>query len=161
VGRLVSLSTEDRLALADLVHRYGACVDERDLAGAAALFAPDGVLVRPDPPAHLDAMHAVAGRAEIEQALGAVTALPLTVHTIVGTVFDADPGEHRARGRIAGGAHHLTRSGDTLSNLVWHLHYRDSYQRIAGTWLISRRELHIDLIETRPVRRARTDRPGR
>jgi hypothetical protein len=37
---------------------------------------------------------------------------------------------------------------------VWHLRYTDTY-RLTDAWRITRRELQIDSIETRPVRRWR------
>lgn len=155
--RLVNLTTEDRLALLDLVHRYAACVDDRDLAGAAALFSADGVLVRPDPPAHLEPVHRVVGPAAIERALHALDEVPVTAHEIVGVVLDPGDLAGSARGRVACVAHHLGRSEAGLSDLVWHLHYLDSYSLGAGGWRIDRRELHVDFIETRPVRRSRND----
>jgi len=60
-----------------------------------------------------------------------------------------------AHGRIGGTAHHWTRHHDTITDLVWYLRYDDDYRRTASGWLIGRRTLTIDAIETRPARRMR------
>jgi hypothetical protein len=122
-----------RAELSDLVHRYAALVDDRDFAAAAALFTPHGVLVRPEPPDVLDPVEEVKGRPAIEQALRTLEGVGLTIHAI-------------------GVAHHLL---DPRTDLVWHLRYRDRYEQDGDRWLIGRRELSIDLIETRAVKRSR------
>lgn len=135
-----------RSDLSDLVHRYAARVDDRDFSGAAGLFTEDGVLVRPDPPDVLDPVHELLGRAAIEQGLHALDPVPLTIHEIVGEVYDGNSG------RVVCVAHHLL---DATTDLVWHLRYRDDYREVEGRWLIARRALAIDLIETRTVKRSR------
>ena len=135
-----------RADLSDLVHRYAARVDDRDFSGAASLFTEDGVLVRPDPPDVLDPVHELVGRAAIEQGLRALEPVPLTIHAIVGEVYDG------TQGRVVCVAHHLL---DATTDLVWHLRYRDDYREVEGRWLIARRALSIDLIETRTVKRSR------
>ena len=127
--------------LAQLVHRYAAAVD--DGAGVGDLFTADGVLVVPDPPEVLDPVVEHVGRDAIQ---AATTGLPRTFHAVVGTVFDAD------RGRIACVAHHVVKPD---LDLVWHVRYADRYARVDGQWLIARRELTIDLVETRPLKRSR------
>lgn len=127
--------------LSQLVHRYAAQVD--DGQGVGNLFTPDGVLVVPDPPDVLDPVVEHVGRDAIQTA---TTGLPRTFHAIVGEVFDG------ARGRIACVAHHVV---SPTTDLVWHVRYADRYAEVEGTWLIARRELSIDLVETRPLKRAR------
>jgi hypothetical protein len=135
-----------RAELSDLVHRYAALVDDRDFAAAAALFTPHGVLVRPEPPDVLDPVEEVKGRPAIEQALRTLEGVGLTIHAIGGEVYDGPTG------RIVCVAHHLL---DPRTDLVWHLRYRDRYEQDGDRWLIGRRELSIDLIETRAVKRSR------
>jgi hypothetical protein len=60
-----------------------------------------------------------------------------------------------AQGRISGTAHHWTRRHDTVTDLVWYLRYDDEYRRAESGWLLARRALTIDAIETRPARRLR------
>ena len=127
--------------LSQLVHRYAARVD--DGLGAGALFTPDGVLVVPDPPEVLDPVVEHVGRDAVQ---AATTGLPRTFHAIVGEVYDG------TRGRIACVAHHVVAP---QTDLVWHLRYDDTYAQLEGAWLLARRELSIDLVETRPLKRAR------
>jgi uncharacterized protein (TIGR02246 family) len=123
--------------LHDLVHRYAAYVDDRELDRAAALFALDGVLV----PAHGDAAD---GRDAVRRALGALDRVPTTVHTIGGIVLERT-GPHAATGRVGATAHHV----DGAVDHVWHLVYRDAYRRIDGRWLFARRVLDLRFTEER------------
>jgi hypothetical protein len=127
--------------LSQLVHRYAAAVDDRQ--SVVPLFTTDGVLVTPDPPDVLDPVHEHVGPEAIAQA---TSGLPRTFHAIVGEVYDG------SRGRIACVAHHVL---DEKTDLVWHLRYLDDYRQVDGRWLIARRALHLDLIETRPLKRSR------
>jgi ketosteroid isomerase-like protein len=138
----------DRVELLDLVHRYAAEVDARNLDAVAALFTPDGVLVTPDPPKVLDPVHEARGREAITAQLHSLDAIPRTFHAVVGSVF-----EDNSTGRVACVAHHLLPDGKT--DLVWHVRYADSYQRTDDGWRIASRRLHIDVIETRAVARTR------
>ncbi|MEU8799303.1 nuclear transport factor 2 family protein [Spirillospora sp. NPDC048819] len=146
----MTLSTGDRVGLSDLVARYALYADRRDLPALAGLFTGDGVLVLPDPPSSLAPARTFTGRDEIIAALSPLNDVPLTSHEIVGQVFDG------VTGHIACVAHHLTERDDGKpSDLIWHLRYADTYRRSDGAWRFARRELQIDFIETRPVRRWR------
>ena len=127
--------------LSQLVHRYALTVDER--GDVASLFTPDGVLVAPDPPAVLTPAVEHAGR---EAIAAAMTGLPPTFHAVVGEVDDG------TRGRVACVAHHVVAPDQ---DLVWHLRYADDYAQVDGRWLFARRELTIDLVEVRPLKRSR------
>lgn len=131
--------------LSQLVHRYAARVDDR--LPVAELFTDDGALVVPDPPEVLDPVVAHVGHDAIT---AATTGLPATFHAIASEVYSVDGA--RARGRVACVAHHVV---DERTDLVWHLRYLDDYRSVDGTWLIARRELFLDLIETRPLKRSR------
>ncbi|SDC81405.1 nuclear transport factor 2 family protein [Nocardioides lianchengensis] len=135
------MSPEDTLALHDLVHRYAAYVDDRDLDRAAALFTLDGVLV----PARREP---VAGRPAVRKALGALERVRRTAHEIGGIVLDRT-GPHAVTGRVTAVAHHV----DEGTDHVWHLVYRDEYRRIAGHWFFARRELDLRFTEERQVGR--------
>ncbi|WP_027945688.1 nuclear transport factor 2 family protein [Amycolatopsis taiwanensis] len=151
------LSAADRIELTDLVSRYAAYVDERS-PEAPELFCTDAVLVMPSPPGRLDPVDVHTGRSEIGAALAALDDFPLTRHAITGSVFD--PGTHpgTATGRVACIAHHLReRAPGEVGNIVWHLHYADRYVETRAGWLFSRREVHIDWIETGKPRRWRIE----
>lgn len=140
--------TEDRLDLLAIAPRYAAAVDARELATATALFAGDAVLVVPDPPRTQTPVLEHHGHEAISAALAQVTSVELTLHEIVGQVVEAGPTATEARGHVRCVAHHVTGEQD----VVWRLHYEDSYERGAEGWRIARRELHLDLVEIRRVR---------
>ncbi|WP_343602197.1 nuclear transport factor 2 family protein [Mycobacterium sp.] len=149
----MTLSTSDRAALADVVHRYAAGVDDRHFDSVTALFVDDAELIVPDPPGVLEPVRPHRGRAAIAAAVAAVTSTLRTEHAIVGEVYDDGPRPDRARGRIVCIAHHWIEREGEIRDLVWHLRYDDEYQRVGSDWRIRRRALTIVAIEDRPVRR--------
>jgi 3-phenylpropionate/cinnamic acid dioxygenase small subunit len=154
------LGATDRLALIDLVHRYAAGVDERQFDSVVELFTETAELILPDPPSALEPVHRHSGHPAIRTAMAALAATIRTEHAIVGEVYDAGSQPDNARGRIACVAHHWRQRGDQLTDLVWHLRYRDEYLRTDAGWRFARRTVTINAIETRPVRRVRSDRPS-
>jgi ketosteroid isomerase-like protein len=151
----------DRAALSDLVHRYAASVDDRQFDAVVELFTETAELMLPDPPAALDPVHRHCGHAAINAAIGTVAATARTEHAIVGEVYDVGPRADSAHGRITCVAHHWSKDGDQLTDVVWHLRYDDEYQLTDAGWRITRRTLTINAIETRPVRRLRLGGPSR
>nr|UXE44601.1 hypothetical protein Hi04_10k_c2835_00005 [uncultured bacterium] len=133
----------------DLAHRYAALVDERDFPAVAGLFAPYGVLAVARPPKHLDPVQEHVGPDGVLEAMAQLASVPRTFHAVVGAVYD---GTH---GRIACVAHHLVPDGDVVTDHVWHLRYLDDYVETADGWRFARREVHVDLVEARPVVAAR------
>lgn len=138
----------DHLELLAIAPRYAAAVDARDLAGAVALFAHGAVLALPDPPRDSAPVLEHRGHAAIAAALGAVASVELTVHEIAGQVIEPGPTPDDARGHVRCVAHHVNGEQD----VVWHLHYDDTYVRTPDGWRIARRALNLDLVETRRVR---------
>jgi SnoaL-like domain len=152
----MTLSVADRLALSQLVHRYAAHVDDRQFDAVAELFSTVAELVVPEPPGDLAPVHVHRGRAAIAAAVAAVAAVVRTEHEIVGEVYGAAPrSSSAATGRITCIAHHWNRRDDEFVDVVWHLRYDDAYELGDAGWRISRRELTINAIEVRPVRRLR------
>ncbi|GAY13377.1 nuclear transport factor 2 family protein [Mycobacterium sp. shizuoka-1] len=151
----MSLSVADRLALSDLVSHYAAAVDDQDVPAVVGLFAGDGELVLPEPPDVLIPVRSHRGPAAIAQALGAATSVGRTHHGIDSQVYSPGAGSDLAQGRIGATAHHWSRRADGVTDLVWYLRYDDEYVRAESGWLIVRRALTIDAIETRPARRLR------
>lgn len=156
----MTFDAADRAAVADLVHRYAARVDDRQFDSAAELFADEAALTLPDPPATLEPVLQHHGRAAIRDALATVAATIRTRHAIVGEVYDHGPQRGTARGRIACVAHHWVMHDDQVRDVVWHLRYDDEYQRDAADWRIYRRTLTIDAIEARPARHVRFGGPS-
>ncbi len=147
------LSAEQRAALSDLVHRYAACVDDREFTAVAGLFTADAELVVPAPPADLRPIQSHRGQQSIATAVAAVAAVARTEHAIIGEVYDAAAQSGTARGRIAAVAHHWNERDGELVDVAWHLRYDDEYLLTDAGWRISRRALTVNAIETRPVRR--------
>lgn len=151
----MTLTTSDRAAISDLVHRYAAGVDDRQFDTVAALFTDTAELAVPDPPASLEPVQRHRGRAAIAAAVATVAVTVRTEHAIVGEVYDDGPRPDTARGRIACIAHHWSRNADQLTDVVWHLRYDDDYLLTEAGWRIAVRTLTINAIEARPVRRLR------
>lgn len=148
---------DDRWALTDLVHRYAALADDGRAAELAELFVADGVLLSPDPPRSLAPVHEARGHEAIAAAITGLSALRLTVHAVGGIVLDEVADGH-VRGRTTAAAHHVTEHDGTLRDVVWHLRYLDDFRRTPHGWRFARRELHLDLIESRSVAHAREAR---
>jgi ketosteroid isomerase-like protein len=145
----------DRAGLSALVHRYAAAIDDRDIEAVVELLTPDAELVLPNPPDVLTPTRAHRGADEIREALDAVTSVGRTHHSIDSEVYGGGAEHDVAHGRIGATAHHWTRQHDTITDLVWYLRYDDDYRRTESGWLLTRRALTIDAIETRPARRLR------
>lgn len=141
------MSTQDRLAVTDLVHRYAAYVDSGLITEASELFTEDAELVIPRPPESLTPIDAFTGRQEIAQALSRVLRLDGTFHEIVGHVIDP-VNDGIIRGRTASVAHHFISGKDDQ----WHVHYKDSYRRTASGWRIARRAYTVHSMRTVAIR---------
>jgi ketosteroid isomerase-like protein len=130
--------------------RYAAAVDERDVAGLLAIFAPDATLARRpgddgEPGFELTGHDALSGiiRRLIRDYRG-------TSHVLGERHYDIDGAT--AAGEIHCTAHHLREEpGGDLIDRVLHLRYRDTYARVDGTWWITRRELLVDRTEELPA----------
>lgn len=155
----MTLSANDRLALHDVVHRYAACVDDRQFDSVTELFTASAELVLPQAPDVLEPIHLHRGRGAIAEAVAAVAAVARTEHAIIGELYDDGASGGTARGRVGCIAHHWTQRADEVTDVVWHLRYDDDYELSADRWRISRRALTINAIETRPVRRLRPGDP--
>jgi hypothetical protein len=151
----VSFSVADRLALTDLVHRYAGAIDDRDFPTALGLFTDGAELVLPEPPDVLTPVRHHRGHDEVGVALAAATTVDRTLHSFDSEVYTPGSNPDVAQGRIAATAHHWSRRDDGIADLMWYFRYDDEYVRSEGGWLISRRALTIDAIETRSARRLR------
>jgi hypothetical protein len=151
----VSLSVADRLAQSDLVHRYAAAVDDQDVEAVLGLFVGDGELVLPEPPDVLTPVRRHQGLDAIGAELAAAINVGRTHHAIDSEVYTGSSNPDLAQGRIAATAHHWSRRDEGIVDLVWYLRYDDEYVRSESGWLVARRALTINAIETRPARRLR------
>ena len=136
-------------ALRALVEAYAAGVDARRYEAVAALFSADGVLATnlPGGPAR-----ETVGRDAIARALHGLDRYEATLHVVGNHVGSVDG--DRGTGETGCVAHHLERAADAGGiDRVLAIRYFDSYERRAGEWAISRREVHVLWVERRPVER--------
>lgn len=145
------LSPADHTPLTQLVASYAGAVDGRDWTGVAGLFAPDAVLVMPDPPRSLAPVLEACGRDAIAAAMSQLSAFARTFHHVTGSVWVPDGLDHVV-GRTTSEAHHVEDTAEPRS-WVWHVVYQDRCVRDGRGWLFERRELTVALIEARPVAR--------
>jgi ketosteroid isomerase-like protein len=136
----VVLTLEDRLALRSLVDAYAEAVDRKDAEAVAALFAPDGRMVVPDPERPGAVLGDRSGRAEILDALGHLDRYTELTHVVGGQVLRAGPVVTGVTTCVAN--HVYDRHGETRL-LVMGIHYRDTYARDGDEWCFAERDLRI------------------
>lgn len=149
----MNLTPNDRIMIRELVERYAQLVDSRDFTRVGNLFAPDAELELPDPPTQLVPVRVVSGRHAITQELTRLEQFATTFHAVCGQTIDPGDTPDVASGIVNCVAHHAWADESGHRDLVWHLRYRDSYQRSESGWLLARRAIRIELIEKRPVNR--------
>lgn len=150
-----ALTLQDRLDLQDLVQRYAHRVDGREFAGVAELFTPAAVLVAPDPPDRLGPTRELHGPAAIAAELSQLTGFETTSHALLGHVLEPGEDPDTARGHVRCEAHHVSthpRDG-SVRDLVWLLRYADTYRRTDAGWRFARREITVDVVDLRTVKR--------
>ena len=138
---------------------YAAAVDSLDGAAFAELFTPDGEIRVPDPRAGGAPTIRRVGRDQLTRIPSGLARYRATAHAVWATVFDVRDGT--ATGTVDGVAHHVAAdatSDGAFVDEVWYLRYDDRYVRTAGGWRIARRDLHLDRIERRPLRRPGPER---
>ena len=124
---------EDRVAITDLVARYGFTVDDRNVQGLAQLFAADGRFRSQD-----GVLDAQGREAIMTQFHGRFAVLGPTNHVTHDHVITFDPGDlNRAYGRLNSHAE-VVRHGRTL---ITALRYADVYVRHQGNWQFADRLL--------------------
>jgi len=153
----MTLTSADRLGLSGLVHRYAGYVDARRFGDLAELFTVDAELVTPKPPEHLEPCVRHNGHAGVLDAMAGLAGITRTHHGILGEIYTSEnDATDTATGDITGVAHHWIEADGTVTDHIWHLRYRDVYQRVGPAWRIAARALTIDAIETRTTRQVRS-----
>lgn len=149
------LSLHDRWGISDLVQRYAHLVDAREFSGVADLFEADAVLMPPNPPVDLGPSRELHGASAIAEELGQLGNFLMTSHGLLGHLVTPGPTADTAHGDVKCEAHHLSEhpKDGSLRDLVWLLRYRDDYRRTAGVWKFTRREITIDVVDLRTVKR--------
>jgi hypothetical protein len=124
---------EDREEIAELIARYGLVMDNRDMEGMPALFAPGAVVRSMD-----GVMNATGHEAITELFRGRFKVLGPSnhfSHDKVLTFDDSDP--DRASGLVLSHAE-MNRMGQAM---VTAIRYHDQYRRHEGCWKFSERVL--------------------
>jgi uncharacterized protein (TIGR02246 family) len=132
---------EDERALLQLAYRYARAVDRRQPDELAALFTLDGLILRAGMPPWQgrEAIRGIPARLE--------RLFQSTLHAVHNQIVTVRGDE--ARGETYSVAYHLghPKEGKQV-RLDWGIRYQDSFTRVDGSWLFSRRELIIDWTET-------------
>jgi ketosteroid isomerase-like protein len=133
---------EDESAIRRLVASYGFAVDDRDLAGVTALFAPDGSLRTAGGTAKGTGVDAVG-----DYFVGRFAALGPTHHFTHDHVIDFDPADPtRATGRVS--AHAEVWRDD--APMLTALRYLDEYVKQAEGWRFwSRTQAYLYFVDVR------------
>ena len=133
---------EDENAIRRLVARYGFAVDDRDLDGVKALFAPDGALRTAGGTSKGTGVDAVG-----EYFAGRFAALGPTHHFTHDHVIDIDPADPtRATGRVSAHAE-VWRDG---APMLTALRYLDEYvKRDEGWRFLSRTQAYLYFVDAR------------
>ncbi len=150
----MTLTMHDRAQIRDLVDGYAVLVDARDFAGVAELFTTDAVLVVPEPPSELNPIRSVIGRSAIQEELSRLKDFAVTFHSVNALLVSTGRDDNLADGRVNGIAHHVRFTADGPRDLVWYVRYQDSYERTESGWLVARRALTIEMIESHAIKRA-------
>jgi len=140
---VIELTTEDRLALRELVEAYAGAVDRFDVAAVVALFAPEGRMVAPHPAGGDRPPIRHEGHARLTTALDAgLGAYRLLTHVIGGLELTAaDAAAGTAAGTTTCLAHHVFEREGRDRLLVLGIKYRDRYVRLDGCWRFAERDL--------------------
>jgi hypothetical protein len=145
-----------RHELLDLSVAYAAAADARDGERLALLFVADGELVVPRYPDDLSPVVTRAGQDALRSIPDALRRYERTFHVVSNPHFEVTG--DRARGQVMCIAHHIVPAEESVSggpagptDLVWHIRYIDDYRHEDGAWRFTRRELHLQWVETRPV----------
>jgi hypothetical protein len=137
---------------------YAAAVDRLDGETFASLFTEDGELWVPDVAVGTEPTVCRLGAAALARIPSGLARYHVTRHRVGSAVYAVEGAS--ATGQVAGVAHHVTATAPPASvapgggpgtDTVWYLDYRDRYRRGADGWRITRRELHLRWIESRPV----------
>ena len=116
----------------------------------------DGELVVPRYPDDLSLAVTRSGRDTLRLIPEFLRRYDRTFHLVSNPQYEVEG--DRARGQVSCIAHHIvpaegSEAGGpvTPTDLVWHIRYIDDYRHEEGVWRFTRRELHLQWVEVRPV----------
>jgi ketosteroid isomerase-like protein len=145
------MDSSDRVALTDLAARYAQAVDRRNTTALAALFTDDVAFVLPPALNGTDTPTEIRGNSVVSSSVvDAVSHLHSTRHIVEQQILDLDS-PTTAHGEAYCSAHHIYPRGEGHRDNRIEIRYQDSFEKVDGTWLFSRRELVVDFAEDVPV----------
>ena len=132
-----------------LVEAYAQRADAADGDGVAALFTADGVLEVFGTPGSDAPTGVRAGTEEIARAIDTLSRYRTTMHVVASATAEVTGDE--ATGETRCMAHHVSGDDGELTDRVMSIRYADRYRRTPAGWRIARREVHVLLVDDRPV----------
>jgi ketosteroid isomerase-like protein len=126
------LTTDDRLAIADLIARYNRLADERDVEGTVALYADDG---------HIEGdFRTGPGPDGLRADLPGIFAMEGTLkrHITTNHIIEGDGARATVRSIL------VVCEGETLPGVGATADVTDELRKIDGTWKIARHHIAID-----------------
>lgn len=146
-----NMEPADHIELTALAARYAHAVDRRNTSTLVSLFTPDATVVLPPGLSGSDAPRELRGNEVVADAvISALAHLHATRHVVdQQTVAPAGPGT--ADGETYCTAHHIYSRGSSHRDNRIAIRYQETFARVGGVWLFSRRELVVDFAEDVPV----------
>jgi hypothetical protein len=142
------------LALRELVDRYATAVDARDADAFVRLFAAGGALAVYEEEGG-EAVVEYRGHDALRSVMDLLRRFTTTFHLMANHVCTV--AGDAASGEVYCMAHHLIEDGDSTTDLVMYIRYRDAYARTDGGWRFARRDVMRQWTEERPAARRPLD----
>jgi hypothetical protein len=134
-----ALSSNDRLAIADLLARYCHATDERDFVALAAMLTPDHV-------GDLGPAGVHSGRdAVLAATAGILSRIEVTQHQVTTIALTQRPAGASAKTNFT--ARHVQDGGHFTVGGVYH----DQFVSVKGHWMISARRIVVTWTEGDPA----------
>lgn len=129
----MSVSSKDRTAIAELGAAYAVLLDQGRFAEVASLFVEDGVLHRADGTVLIGRANILGAQSKREPSLRTVHHVSLPLIDLLG------PNEAKAVSNFIA----VTVRADSASLGPAMGYFEDRYRRVAQTWRLSERRIHL------------------
>jgi hypothetical protein len=138
-------------ALGELGVRYARYVDRREFEKLAELFTPDAsIAVFPGDPETHQALYAMAGLAQIQQAFQLLRRYQGTFH-FVGQQLVVEASADSASGETYCIARHFHNKQGKDHCYTMFIRYQDRFAKVNGAWRMLQRQLIVDRTEGEDV----------
>jgi SnoaL-like domain len=139
----------DRLAIRELVDEYAHCADRRLAEKQKSLFTPYAHFVIYMSGQGSEPTQVIDRRESLTPVFEDLNRYEATQHFNGQSTIELDA--DRATGESYCIAHHLFTEDGVRKLMVAHLRYDDTFIKERGAWLIARRNLYVDWVETRAL----------